>query len=212
MSVWRETGVGPPQDRDGREHREARRDAREPAGMTGSTMRRKPYVPIFSSKPASSTEPAVGRGRVGVGQPHVQRPHRHLHGPGPRRSAGPPASCTPARQRPPATVGQRDEVGGAGEDRHEQDPDQHHAAAEQRHEDEPVRRPGAGATPPQPSMRNHIGASTTSKNTKNSTRSRLRNVPSARPKHQQHADDVRPGAVRPLGEGVHRDEHPDAGR
>ena len=41
-------------------------------------IRTKPYVPNFSSTAARMTEPCVGRLGVGVGQPRVEREHRHL--------------------------------------------------------------------------------------------------------------------------------------
>ena len=43
-------------------------------------MRTKPYVPSFSRMAARITEPTRRRLGVGVGQPGVEREHRHLDG------------------------------------------------------------------------------------------------------------------------------------
>ena len=51
-----------------------------PSGSIGMAMRTKPYVPSFSRMAARMTEPCVGACGVGVGQPGVEREHRHLDG------------------------------------------------------------------------------------------------------------------------------------
>ena len=85
-----------------------------PSGTTGSAMRTRPYVPILSSTPASSTDPTVGAavwasgsqvcsGHIGVltAKPSAEREERqHLHAaatcPRRRRSASSTMSKVPA--------------------------------------------------------------------------------------------------------------------
>ena len=76
--LLRQTGERGVDDRDHGEHADPRRVRCAPSGRIGIAIRMNPYVPIFSMTPASSTDPIVGRLGVRVGQPRVERPHRHL--------------------------------------------------------------------------------------------------------------------------------------
>ena len=61
--------------------------------------------PIFSRMPASITEPAVGASHVGVGQPGVDRPHRHLHREGGEEGEPQPVSAPRPGSDRPISVG-----------------------------------------------------------------------------------------------------------
>ena len=82
---------------------------------------------------ASTTDPAVGRLDVGVGQPGVHRPHRHLDRELAKKASHSsvcmaPAICQPirlsGRSRTGASGSARN-VGGAGLDIYRDHPDQH---------------------------------------------------------------------------------------
>ena len=120
---------------------------RIPSGAMGSRIRTNPYVPIFSSTPASRTEPTVGRGGVGVRQPAVQRPHRRLdREPDPDRQNG--DDLHGCGQAPAVVSGECHHVECAGLEPDEEEAEQHHDGAEQRVEDElPGGGPASGAAP-----------------------------------------------------------------
>ena len=133
-------------------------------------------MPIFSSTPARMTEPTVGASVCASGS-QVCSGHSGLftaNADGQQRRTR-AAGCRARMAAPPR--GQRDQVGGAGGGDHGEDADQQQHRAEQRVEHELAGRARAAAAPPQTAMTAYIGSSTTSKKTKNSTRSRARNTP-----------------------------------